>query len=104
MSALIDEFGAGRRQVTGHGDISWRSACMVSQRNMEAATRLPCPSGVQRAAMAVVLSRPAVSRSRGCLNGYQRSSFGPSFQPAKVHKARVPPYHSVKKGTESSAQ
>ena len=35
---------------------------------------------------------------------YQRRSLGPSFQPAKVHKAIVPPYHTAKKGTESSAQ
>lgn len=63
ICALVDKFGADRRPVTAHGDLSLQSRI-----------------------------------------GYQRSSFGPSFQPAKVHKAIVPPYHSAKKGTESSAQ
>ena len=43
-------------------------------------------------------------RDRAVGTAYQRKSFGPSFQPANVHKAIVPPYHSAKKGTESSAQ
>ena len=41
---------------------------------------------------------------RAAETAYQRKNFGPSFQPAKVHKAIVPPYHSTMKGTESSAQ
>ena len=85
---------------------------LATQRSMQAITGFPRrpvhhASGPFRHAKGragCVLSPNWQYRDSAVGMAYQRRSFGPSFQPAKVHKAIVPPYHNAKNGTESSAQ
>jgi hypothetical protein len=112
MCALIDMFGAKRLPVTGRrmifsGNTQPRfgsAACKRFRPRTWAVHDTSSPFRHAKGRAGCRLSLKRQYRDRVTEIAYQRKSFGPSFQPARVHKAIVPPYHSAMKGTESSAQ
>src|SRR5450759_3698376 len=112
MCALVHKFGVGRRPVTGRkiifsGNAQPRfgsAACRRFRPPTWAVHDASSPFRQAKGHAGCKLSLKRQYRDRATEIAYQRKSFGPSFQPANVHKAIVPPYHSTMKGTESSAQ